>query len=319
MNKKILIALMVFVCITGSACFALDDYFFHDMDIRIVNNDNLDSLYGVEFFDRSSMILKIQCNSAMLTKGYMKLIDKFLERGGAVWITDSFVARNFGFEPANFTAKEVKGKAVKAIYGYEQKYPAYMCTAYPASTDSILTGVEPIKVGCIMVGPNIYSAIAPEPGNKDFYPLLKIDDVHYASAYITKGKGKMIFMPCIDPKNKKSKIFLDNVREFSYSDLNPEPEDMYACSIYFKGGKDLKGFILNREIGAFVNNDSKTYQYRDVNKIVFKHPREEDEIYLKTGEVIKGIITVETINFTPGGDLLEKFDPKDITEIIFGN
>lgn len=327
--KRILIGLLMFVVITVAAHALLDEnkYYYEDIDMRIITNDNIDSIYGIEFFDRENIVLQLQCNSVILTDLCFKRIDKFLKNGGTVWVYDSTVAEKFGFVKSDFSSKAVQGRKVTTDYAHISDYPAYLCKAYPASDSPVLKGVKSVLMNCIAVGNDAYSAIVKACGDTNFYPILKLNDSgSFVCAYRTWGKGKVVFISGINEKEAKNPLFVANLKEFSFNLSIPEDSDKkdkkdeapkYKCTIGFIDSTSKAGYIMNKNIEFFANNENKIYEFNNVSKVKFLQPNAEDEIYFKDGKILKGLVIMSDIEFSSDGQYVEKYGKKEVVEILF--
>lgn len=326
--KKILIVLLMFVILASGAYAVLDEnnYFYEDIDMRIVTNDNIDNLFGIEFFDRSNMILQLQCNTIAMADPYFKMINKYLKNGGAVWVYDSAVAEKFGFIRSDFTSKMVQGRKIKTVYAHSDEYPAYFCKAYPASDIPFLKGVGTVMMNCIEVGNDTYSAVTKAFGDDNFYPLLRAGkDGPIVCAYRKWGKGKVVFVSGLNEKDYKNPIFIANLKEFSFNLSMPETKNdknknellKNKCAIVFADKTSKTGYMMNKNIEFFASDENKIYEFSNVAKIKFFQPDAQDEIYFKDGTMLKGIIMMQSVDFSQDGLYIEKYRKKDVVEINF--
>lgn len=331
--KKVLIGLLMLVVIAAAAPAVLahpildeNKYFYEDIDMRVVTSDNIDNLYGIEFFERSNMILQLQCNTIVIGDTYFKIINKFLKNGGTIWVYDSSVAEKFGFIKSDFTSKTVQGRKIKTQYAHTDEYPAYLCKAYPAAESPVLKGVGNVMMNCIEVGNDTYSAVTKAFGDDNFYPLLKVGkDGPFVCAYRKWGKGKVIFIAGLNEKDFKNPMFVANLKEFSFDLSMPETKDdknkneqlKYKCAIAFVDKTSKAGYITNKNIEFFANNENKIYEFDKVSKIKFFQPDAQDEIYFKDGTMLKGVIMMQSVDFSPDGVYIEKYRKKDVVEISF--
>lgn len=324
MNKKTLIVFMIAifaVCFFAKAALCETVIYHEDLDEKIVTDDNIDRLYIISFFEMSGLILHLQCSAEVITPEYFKIIDAFLKKGGAVWIYDSALAQNFGFIKSDFSGKDVQGRKVKTKYSHSDEYPAYLCTAHPASSNSVLNGVKSVRVDCLTVGNDLYSAVKPGPQDNDFYPLLKVNDKdYYVCAYRVWGRGKVVFIPRINENMPVNKQFVANIKEFSrgFSVPSERNQNQFGCKINFASGKEAQGSITNKTFDIFVNNETKKCEAQNILRIKFAQTVSGfDEIYLKDGTVFKGVISIEDIEFTPDGAYKVKYGKNSIGEIVF--
>lgn len=309
------------VCFFAKTALCETVIYNEELDEKTITDDNIDRLYSVSYFEMSGLILHLQCSAEIFTPEYFKIIDTFLKKGGAVWIYDSSLAQNFGFIKSDFSGKEVDGRKVKTKYSYGDEYPAYLCTAHPASSSPALAGVKSVRVDCLMVGDNLYSAVKPSDGDIDFYPLLKVNDKgYYVCAYRTWGKGKVVFIPRVNENMPVNKQFAANIKEFSrgFSVPSQRQQEQFGCKINFVSGKQAQGRVTNKAFDIADGSEMKKCESQNILRIKFTQDTSGlDEIYLKDGTSLKGVISIEHIEFTPDGVYKVKYGKNSISEIVF--
>lgn len=323
--RKILICLLMLIVVTNALYALIDEnkYSYEDIDMRIITDDNIDSLYGIQFFDRTNIVLQLQCSSVAITKPHFKLIDKFLTSGGTIWIYDSSAAEKFGFVKSDFTSRGIRGRKINTEYANIKEYPAFLCTAFPAGNSNVLKDVKSVVMNCIQTGQDMYSAVAKSAGDEKFYPLLKINDNgNFVCAYRTWGKGKVVFIAGINEKDFKNRLFVANLKEFSFNLTIPDQADKktsdalkYKCIISFADNSFKTGFIMNKNLEIFAGNENKIYEFDNIAKIKFLQPAAQDELYFKDGTMLRGLIIMPSIDISQDGIYVEKYGKKDVVEI----
>lgn len=318
MKKYFAIFLVLCFCLAGTVIAAKDKVFIpHDIEIFYINEGSVETIYNLLWYSKDKKILDLKIPPEALNKEFLKILNRYIDEGGSVWVYNCDLAVFFGFKPDYLEEKEFKKKNKKEKFGTQDDYPVAVSLASPAGKSPILKNIKKIEVRILELYQGRYSAVKAEDG-EDFIPLLKASTQEKLVCAAKKiGKGYVVFMPMINPRKYDGGRFLVNLTEFSAQFSLPEEvaENLFA-SVHFKNGQVTRCKILTKEINFETPENSEVIELKKIKEIKLSGGGKFDEVAFKDGNILKGFLYSSFIEIEDAG-MQKTFRKEYIEKIIF--